>query len=50
MPACRSLDAMPFGPVDPDLDLPAFEERVLARWREREIVEETARLRKGDEP
>jgi isoleucyl-tRNA synthetase len=41
---------MPFGPVDPDLDLPALEERVLARWREREIVEETARLRKGDEP
>ncbi|MBN2624100.1 MAG: isoleucine--tRNA ligase [Acidimicrobiales bacterium] len=41
---------MPFGPVDPDLDLPALEQRVLARWREREIVEETARLRKGGEP
>jgi isoleucyl-tRNA synthetase len=41
---------MPFGPVDPDLDLPALEERVLARWREREVIEETARLRKGAEP
>jgi isoleucyl-tRNA synthetase len=41
---------MPFGPVDPDLDLPALEERVLARWREREVVEETTRLRKGGEP
>ncbi len=41
---------MPFGPVDPDLDLPALEERALARWREREVIEETARLRKGDEP
>jgi isoleucyl-tRNA synthetase len=41
---------MPFGPVDPDLDLPALEDRALARWREREVVEETARLRKGAEP
>jgi isoleucyl-tRNA synthetase len=41
---------MPFGPVDPGLDLPALEERVLARWRKREVVEEVARLRKGAEP
>jgi isoleucyl-tRNA synthetase len=41
---------MPFGPVDPGLDLPALEERVLARWREREVVEEVVRLRKGAEP
>ena len=41
---------MPFGPVDPDLDLPALEERALARWRERDVVAETARLRKGGEP
>jgi isoleucyl-tRNA synthetase len=41
---------MPFGPVDPDLDLPALEARALARWREREVIEETARLRKGGEP
>ncbi|HET6951814.1 MAG TPA: isoleucine--tRNA ligase [Acidimicrobiales bacterium] len=41
---------MPFGPVDPDLDLPALEARVLTRWREREVVEEAARLRKGGEP
>jgi isoleucyl-tRNA synthetase len=41
---------MPFGPVAADLDLPTLEERVLARWRQREIVEETARLRKDGEP
>jgi len=41
---------MPFGPVDPDLDLPALEERVLARWRERKVIEEAARLREGAEP
>jgi isoleucyl-tRNA synthetase len=41
---------MPFGPVDPNLDLPALEERVLARWRQREVVAEAARLRKGAEP
>ncbi len=40
---------MPFGPVDPDLDLPALEERVLNRWRERKVIEETARLREGGE-
>ena len=28
---------MPFGPVDPDLDLVALEERVLARWRDDDI-------------
>jgi isoleucyl-tRNA synthetase len=41
---------MPFGPVEPGLDLPALEARVLARWREHEVVEEAARLRKGAEP
>jgi isoleucyl-tRNA synthetase len=41
---------MPFGPVDPDLDLPALEQRGLARWRQREVIEETARLRKDGEP
>ncbi len=41
---------MPFGPVDANLDLVALEERVLARWRAREVVEETKRLRKGAEP
>ena len=41
---------MPFGPVDPDLDLPDLEARTLARWRERDVVAETARLRKGAEP
>jgi isoleucyl-tRNA synthetase len=37
---------MPFGPVAADLDLPDLETRVLARWREREVPEEVARLRK----
>jgi isoleucyl-tRNA synthetase len=41
---------MPFGPVAADPDLPALEERVLARWREREVAEEVARLRKGAPP
>ena len=46
----QEREIMPFGPVDPGLDLPALEERALARWREREVVEEVARLRKGAEP
>ena len=41
---------MPFGPVDPDLDLVALEERVLARWRERDVIGEVRRLRKDAEP
>jgi len=41
---------MPFGPVDPTLDLVALEERVLARWRERDVIEEVRRLRKDGEP
>ncbi len=41
---------MPFGPVDPDLDLVALEERVLARWGERDVVGEVRRLRKDGEP
>jgi isoleucyl-tRNA synthetase len=41
---------MPFGPVDPGLDLPALEARVLARWQERKVVQEAARLRDGADP
>jgi isoleucyl-tRNA synthetase len=41
---------MPFGPVDPDLDLVALEERVLARWREHDVINEVRRLRKDGEP
>jgi isoleucyl-tRNA synthetase len=41
---------MPFGPVDPTLDLVALEERVLARWRDRDVVDEVRRSRKGAEP
>jgi isoleucyl-tRNA synthetase len=41
---------MPFGPVDPDLDLPELEQRVLRRWHDRKVIEETARLREGGEP
>jgi isoleucyl-tRNA synthetase len=41
---------MPFGPVDPSLDLVALEERILARWREDDTVDEVRRSRKGAEP
>jgi isoleucyl-tRNA synthetase len=41
---------MPFGPIDPDLDLVALEQRVLARWRERDVIGEVRRLRKDGEP
>ncbi|MDP1819535.1 MAG: isoleucine--tRNA ligase [Acidimicrobiales bacterium] len=41
---------MAFGPVDPSLDLVALEERVLGRWRERDVVDEVRRSRKGAEP
>src|SRR2546429_2567398 len=44
---CRT---MPFGPVDPQVDLVALEERVLARWRATELFEEVHKLRAGAEP
>ena len=41
---------MRFGPVDAELDLPALEERVLARWRENDVVKQVARIREGAKP
>ena len=41
---------MAFGPVDPDLDLVALEERVLARWRDRDVTAGCADARKDGEP
>jgi isoleucyl-tRNA synthetase len=41
---------MAFGPVDPDLDLPALEERILARWRADDVPAAARELRKGNEP
>jgi isoleucyl-tRNA synthetase len=41
---------MRFGPVDAELDLPALEERVLARWREEDVVKQVARIREGAKP
>ncbi len=41
---------MPFGPVDPVLDLVALEERVLARWREGDLTARVAEARKEGEP
>ncbi|MGH9213645.1 MAG: isoleucine--tRNA ligase [Acidimicrobiales bacterium] len=41
---------MPFGPVDSDLDLPTLEERVLARWREHDVVKQVAASREGAKP
>lgn len=42
--------SMPFGPVDPDLDLPALEERRLELWRASDTVGAARRLRAGNEP
>jgi isoleucyl-tRNA synthetase len=41
---------MPFGPVAPDLDLPALEQRILDRWRDDDIVAAARTLRAGNEP
>jgi isoleucyl-tRNA synthetase len=41
---------MRFGPVDAELDLPALEERVLARWRANDVVKQVARIREGAKP
>ena len=41
---------MPFGPVDPVLDLVSLEERVLARWREEDVTSRVAEARKDGEP
>ena len=41
---------MPFGPVDPALDLVSLEERVLARWREHDVTSRVAEARKDGEP
>ena len=41
---------MPYGPVDPQLDLVALEHRVLDRWRETGLVEQVKALRKGAPP
>lgn len=41
---------MTFGPVDSDLDLPLLEDRVLARWRSNDVVNQVAKLREGAKP
>ncbi|MCG9477109.1 MAG: isoleucine--tRNA ligase [Actinomycetia bacterium] len=41
---------MPFGPVDPDLDLPTLEQRRLERWKADDTIGATRRLRAGGEP
>ncbi len=41
---------MPFGPVDPQLDLVALEERVLARWRSEDLPGQVAKARKDGRP
>ncbi|MCU1462169.1 MAG: Isoleucyl-tRNA synthetase [Acidimicrobiales bacterium] len=38
---------MPFGPVDPQLDLVALEERVLARWRSTDLFAQVRASRSG---
>jgi len=41
---------MAFGPVDPDLDLPSLEQRVLDEWRAKDVAATARQLRKGNEP
>jgi len=41
---------MTFGPVDPELDLPALEDRALARWRSNDVVKHVTKLREGASP
>jgi isoleucyl-tRNA synthetase len=41
---------MPYGPVDAQLDLVALEQRVLARWRDTELVKQVENLRTGAPP
>src|SRR5215213_1943229 len=47
-----TLDAAmpPHRPLPKTPDLPALEERVLERWRERDIFRESVRRREGAEP
>src|SRR3954447_8305425 len=39
-----------YEPVDPGQSFPALEERVLERWRERDVFHESIRRREGAEP
>lgn len=41
---------MPFGPVDPELDLPSLEQRRLQRWKTDDTIGAARRLRAGAEP
>jgi hypothetical protein len=41
---------MPFGPVDPDLNLPSLEQRRLDQWKADDTIAATRRLRAGGEP
>ena len=41
---------MAFGPVNPELDLPGLESRILDRWRADDVVETARTLRAGNEP
>src|SRR5262245_21610539 len=41
---------MPFGPVAPDLDLPALDHRRLAHWREIDLAAQVQGPRKGATP
>jgi isoleucyl-tRNA synthetase len=40
----------PLRPVDPSQSFPELEERVLERWRERDVFRESVRRREGAEP
>jgi isoleucyl-tRNA synthetase len=44
------MPSPPHRPVDPRAPLPEVEERVLGRWREREVFAESVRRREGSPP
>src|SRR3954465_10542861 len=47
----RSIGAVPrYEPVDPAQSFPELEERVLERWRERDVFHESIRRRAGGKP
>ena len=41
---------MAFGPVDPELDLPGLERRVLERWRSLDVEAQVRKAREDGEP
>src|SRR3954468_7423503 len=47
--ACQNQAPMPFRPVDPKQSFPELEERILERWRERDVFHRSVAQREGGE-